>query len=83
MNIIEPARKVAKALPNLKELESIPTKTNHHVEVARGKHRWFWRLVGRNGETIAVSQKYHSRSNAMRAARKLGKANNYKVLVSL
>lgn len=33
--------------------------------------RWYLRIVAGNGETVAVSQRYTSKSNAVRAARDL------------
>jgi uncharacterized protein YegP (UPF0339 family) len=41
------------------------------VKVFHGKLRWFWHLVARNGEILAHSQGYYSKSNAIRAANKL------------
>jgi uncharacterized protein YegP (UPF0339 family) len=41
------------------------------IKLLKGKVRWYYTIVGNNGETIAVSQKYFSKSNAKRAARKV------------
>jgi uncharacterized protein YegP (UPF0339 family) len=42
------------------------------VELCKGNgvHPWFLRLVGGNGETLAVSEGYFSKFNAKRAAAK-------------
>jgi uncharacterized protein YegP (UPF0339 family) len=42
------------------------------VELCKGNgvHPWFLRLVGGNGETLAVSEGYFSRWNAKRAAKR-------------
>ena len=42
------------------------------VELCKGKglQPWFLRLVGMNGETLAVSEGYLTHWNAMRAAKK-------------
>lgn len=39
------------------------------VEVYRKRLLWRVRLVGRNGETVMVSETYYSKSNAERAAK--------------
>lgn len=41
------------------------------VVVIRGKLRYFWHLLAKNGEILAHSQGYYSRGNAIRAANKL------------
>lgn len=38
------------------------------VVLTRKRSRWYIRLVAANGETVAVTQHYYSRSNAVRAA---------------
>ena len=35
--------------------------------------RWFWRIVGANGEVICKAQSYYSKSNCMRMVRKMQK----------
>lgn len=42
-----------------------------NVQVYRRGLLWRVKLVGRNGETIMVSETYYSRSNANRAARRV------------
>lgn len=37
---------------------------------------WYWRLQAANGQIIATSEVYYSKSNAMRTAKKLSKAIN-------
>lgn len=40
--------------------------------------RWYWRIVAPNGETVADgSEAYDSKGNAMRAVKKLLKADFY------
>jgi uncharacterized protein YegP (UPF0339 family) len=46
-----------------------------HIEVAKGKRRWFWRLVSKNGQTVLTSEQYYSKYNALRSARRLAEAN--------
>lgn len=38
---------------------------------AGDKRPWYWRLLGRNGEIVASSESYSTRSSALRAARRL------------
>lgn len=42
-----------------------------HIEVKRGTLVWHWRIKAGNGEILATSETYYSRSNAIRAARKI------------
>jgi uncharacterized protein YegP (UPF0339 family) len=44
-----------------------------HIEV-RGKLLYHWVLVAGNGEVLATSETYYSKSNAERAAWRLSKA---------
>ena len=46
---------------------------NLHVEV-RGKLLYHWVMVGSNGEVLATSETYYSKSNANRAARRVSDA---------
>jgi hypothetical protein len=46
---------------------------NMHIEV-RGKLLYHWVLVAGNGEVLATSETYYSKSNAERAAWRLSKA---------
>jgi len=46
-----------------------------HIEV-RGKLLYHWVLVSSNGQVVATSETYYSKSNAWRAARKLSVAIN-------
>lgn len=41
-----------------------------YIEVAKGVVRWFYRVRADNGQILLTSQKYYSKSNAKRAARK-------------
>lgn len=41
------------------------------LQVFQGGGGWYVRAVARNGETMVVSEAYVSRSNALRAARRL------------
>lgn len=40
----------------------------------RGKILYHWVIVGKNGETLATSETYFSKSNAKRAAYLIGQA---------
>jgi hypothetical protein len=46
-----------------------------HIEV-RGKLLYHWVLLSSNGQVVATSETYFSKSNAWRAARKLSVAIN-------
>jgi uncharacterized protein YegP (UPF0339 family) len=50
-----------------------------YILLAPGKRKYFWKLMGDNGQTVLVSQHYYSKWNARRAARKLAKANSYEL----
>ena len=39
---------------------------------------WFIKFVGKNGKTLMHSETYYSKSNALRAGRKISKALNIK-----
>jgi uncharacterized protein YegP (UPF0339 family) len=41
------------------------------IELFRGKKGWKWRIKGRNGEIVAVAQKYVSRDSALRTSKRL------------
>ena len=36
----------------------------------RGRQRWWYRLVAANGEIVIVSEKFLTKSNALRAAKR-------------
>jgi uncharacterized protein YegP (UPF0339 family) len=40
----------------------------------KGRILWHWILVAKNGEVVATSETYYSKSNAKRAAWELSKA---------
>lgn len=42
-----------------------------YIQIKRGKLKWYWRIVGGNGEVMAHSQGYYSKGNALRAAHDL------------
>lgn len=44
------------------------------------KHLWYWRLVGRNGEIVCVSEGYTRRSGAIRAAKRMPELANTDVI---
>lgn len=44
-----------------------------YIEVKQGVVRWYYHVKSANGNILSTSQKYYSRSNALRAARKLSK----------
>lgn len=50
-----------------------------YFEIFKGRLRWRWNLVGANGEVVAVSQAYWSKSNAIRAAVRLAEAMSLRV----
>jgi uncharacterized protein YegP (UPF0339 family) len=52
-----------------------------HIEVTKGKRRWYWRVVAENGQIILTSEKYYSKWNAKRAAKRLGEINRLLVKV--
>ena len=51
------------------------------VKVAvSGEERYFWlRILGRNGEIMMDSEEYSSRSNVLRAAKRLSKLTGLEV----
>ena len=49
------------------------------ILLVKGKHKWYWKFVAHNGQTVLVSQHYFSRWNAKRAARKLTESNGYEL----
>jgi uncharacterized protein YegP (UPF0339 family) len=51
-----------------------------HIELTKGKRKWFWKLVGRNGETMLTSQGYFSKWSAKRSALKLANVNRYRIV---
>ena len=53
-----------------------------HIELMKGKHKWYWKLVASNGQTILTSQHYYSRWNAKRAASRLATDNGYPLEVA-
>lgn len=50
------------------------------IQVKRGAIFYRWVLAATNGQILAVSETYYSRNNARRAAEKLGKAINVRVV---
>lgn len=44
------------------------------IEVRRKRLFFYWRIVARNQQVLGTSETYFSKSNALRAAHKLGKA---------
>ena len=50
-----------------------------HIELKKGKVKWYWNLVGRNGDHI-TSQKYFSKWSAKRSALKLANVNRYRIV---
>jgi uncharacterized protein YegP (UPF0339 family) len=59
------------------DIEDERPKRPMHILVIKGVRKWYWKLVGGNGETVLVSQKYYSKHNARRSASKLARANGY------
>jgi uncharacterized protein YegP (UPF0339 family) len=51
-----------------------------HIELKKGARKWFWKIVGRNGEIVLTSQGYYSKWNAKRSALKLANVNRYRLL---
>lgn len=45
-----------------------PVTTKLVVEKGKGKQPWFWKMVARNNETLAHSEGFTRRSDAIRAA---------------
>lgn len=43
------------------------------VEILKGqgRHPWFVKLVGANGQTLSISEGYYSKWNARRAAKRM------------
>lgn len=46
---------------------------SQRVIIVKGKVRWFYHLVSKNGNILTTSQKYWSKGNAKRAAKTLAK----------
>ncbi len=41
-------------------------------QIFKGEDKqWYWRLVGKNGETVASSEGYTRRANAIKAAKRM------------
>lgn len=55
--------------------------SKYYIEVKRGVVRWYYLIKHGNGQTLNVSQHYWSKSNALRAAHRLGKKLNMEVKV--
>lgn len=51
------------------------------IHVKRGPIFWRWVLVATNGQVLGVSETYLTKSNALRAAKKLGKAIKVPVVI--
>lgn len=49
---------------------------SHIIQLKKGTVRYFYRVVSSNGNVLSVSQKYFSKSNAKRAAKRI--ANSLK-----
>jgi len=45
----------------------------------KGKRKWFWKLVGRNGEIVLTGQGYYSKWSAKRRALKPANVNRYRI----
>ncbi len=45
-----------------------------HIQLVKGKVKYYYNVVATNGNILSTSQKYWSKGNADRAARKLGTA---------
>jgi uncharacterized protein YegP (UPF0339 family) len=52
-----------------------------HIEVVKGKRKWFWRLIASNGQVVLTSQRYYSKWSAKRSALKLALVNKYELRV--
>jgi uncharacterized protein YegP (UPF0339 family) len=52
-----------------------------HIELVKGKRKWFWKLKAGNGETVLVSQFYKTKWSAKRSAFKLALANDLEMRV--
>ena len=48
-----------------------PKAAKYRIELCRSRHvrGWFWRLVHRNGQTLATSELYRSKASAAKTAR--------------
>lgn len=44
-------------------------KPAFEIFVLQGRKHWYWRIVARNGETIAHSESYSTRRAAIKTAR--------------
>lgn len=51
------------------------------VEVLKGKRQWYYRVIGKNGKTLVVSETFLTKWNAKRAAKKMAEANHAIVVV--
>jgi uncharacterized protein YegP (UPF0339 family) len=51
-----------------------------HIELKKGKVKYYWNLISRNGEIVLTSQKYFSKWNAKRSALKLANINRYRIV---
>jgi uncharacterized protein YegP (UPF0339 family) len=51
-----------------------------YIEVRRNTQEAWWRLKGKNHQILATSEGYDTPSNARRAAKKVGKELNLKVI---
>jgi uncharacterized protein YegP (UPF0339 family) len=51
-----------------------------HIEITKGKRKYSWKIVGRNGETVVTSQGYYSKWSAKRSALKLANINRMRIV---
>ena len=42
----------------------------YKIQVVKGKKQWFWRIVARNGKTLAHSETYSSKGKAVQTAKR-------------
>ncbi len=46
-------------------------KNHYEIILVKGRKNWFWRLIARNGKTVAHSETYSSKQKARKTAKKL------------
>jgi hypothetical protein len=56
-------------------------QNQQYIKVIKGVVQWRYQVISQNGNVLSVSQRYFSKSNAVRAARRLGEALNLEVRV--
>lgn len=52
-----------------------------HIQLTKGKRKWFWRVVAVNGQTVLTSQLYTTKWSAKRSARKMAEINDFELRV--